>query len=59
MKKLLTYLIFGLIPIMILAQNYNDKSHHTKNGFRNPFPGFEGKNFGDFLQWSLIDRIKG
>jgi N-acyl-phosphatidylethanolamine-hydrolysing phospholipase D len=33
-------------------------SHHTENGFRNPFPGFEEKGFGDFLYWILIDRAK-
>lgn len=33
-------------------------AHHTKNGFRNPFPGFKEKGFGDFLYWILIDRAK-
>lgn len=56
-KKTITYLsIFLWIPLMISAQ---DKSHHTADGFKNPFPGFEEKGFGDFIQWSLIDRIKG
>jgi L-ascorbate metabolism protein UlaG (beta-lactamase superfamily) len=59
MKKILIVLIVGFIPLMLFAQDFNDKSHHTKNGFRNPFPDFEGKDFGDFLQWSVVDRING
>jgi L-ascorbate metabolism protein UlaG (beta-lactamase superfamily) len=61
MKKILilfTILYFWNLNL-IYAQNYNDKSHHTENGFKNPFPGFEEKDFGDFIQWSVIDRIKG
>ncbi|MCK5032730.1 MAG: MBL fold metallo-hydrolase [Calditrichia bacterium] len=53
---LLTISIYLWIPLMSIAQN---KSHHTEDGFKNPFPGFEEKGFGDFIQWSVIDRIKG
>jgi len=35
-----------------------DKSHHTPNGFRNPFPGFEERSFGDFLKWVFGERRK-
>jgi len=59
MKILITFLIFGLIPFIIFSQDSSDNSHHTDDGFRNPFPGFEDKGFGDFIQWSVIDRIKG
>ena len=59
MKTLITFLIFGLSSFMTFSQDKADKSHHTEDGFHNPFPGFEEKGFGDFIQWSVIDRIKG
>ena len=33
-------------------------SHHTKKGFRNPFPGFHEHGFSDFLKWT-VERKKG
>jgi L-ascorbate metabolism protein UlaG (beta-lactamase superfamily) len=33
-------------------------SHHTENGFRNPYPGFENRGFKDFLKWQR-DRRNG
>lgn len=31
-------------------------SHHTANGFRNPWPDSEPRGFGDVLRWSLERR---
>jgi N-acyl-phosphatidylethanolamine-hydrolysing phospholipase D len=59
------YKIIHLILAVIImsptlhSQSESKPSHHTKNGFRNPFPTYVDRNFADFLQWSLIDRIKG
>ncbi len=33
-------------------------AHHTKRGFRNPWPGFEEKGFLDLLAWMLFDHRK-
>ena len=41
------------------AQKISKPVHHTFDGFRNPFPTYEDRNFADFVQWFLIDRIKG
>lgn len=30
--------------------------HHTKDGFRNPWPGAEPKGFGDVIRWSMQRR---
>jgi len=48
-----------MIASLSLAQSPLAPEHHTEEGFRNPFPTYEDKDFGDFLQWSLVDRIKG
>jgi len=55
-------LIIVIITFMMnlsMAQDYQKPSHHTDHGFRNPYPGFEEHNFTDFLQWQIVDRIKG
>jgi L-ascorbate metabolism protein UlaG (beta-lactamase superfamily) len=41
------------------AQDAVRPAHHTEDGFINPFPNYQDKGFSDFIQWSLIDRIKG
>ncbi len=35
------------------------QSHHTQNGFRNPYPGFENRGLGDVFKWAVIDRVAG
>lgn len=35
------------------------QSHHTYDGFRNPYPGFKERDFSDFLRWSVWDRLTG
>ncbi|MFC1692711.1 MBL fold metallo-hydrolase [Candidatus Latescibacterota bacterium] len=40
------------------TDNKNIPSHHTEKGFRNPYPGFEKRGFGDFLKWVLLERRK-
>lgn len=32
--------------------------HHAREGFRNPYPGFEAKGLGDMLQWVFVDRMR-
>ena len=48
-----------IMPIFLTAQEIKKPAHHIKDGFTNPFPTWEQKGFGDFLQWSVIERIKG
>ncbi len=31
----------------------NSKLHHTAKGFRNPYPGFAERGFGDLIKWML------
>jgi len=40
----------------MLSASVNPPPHHTKNGFRNPYPGFQQHGFSDFLRWILVDR---
>lgn len=44
---------------MMFAQESNRLPHHTADGFRNPFPGFEQRGAGDFFKWVFWDRITG
>ena len=46
------------VTTMMHASETGAPAHHTANGFRNPFPGFEEKGFVDVLQWQL-DRMRG
>ncbi len=52
-----------LLSILIIAlrresmTELNSASHHTEKGFRNPWPGFQEKGFGDFLKW-FVERRK-
>lgn len=35
------------------------QDHHTDDGFRNPYPGFEERGFTDVFKWGVIDRLAG
>ncbi len=55
---------YGLILVLLSvlglkAQDSVNYRHHTTDGFRNPFPGFAERGFGDFLRWAVWERIKG
>lgn len=58
MKTILTILISGLIQTIIFSRDRSDKLYHTKDGFGNPFAGFEDRAFGDFFQRLVMDKIK-
>ncbi len=47
-------LILILAGSIVVAQ-----SHHTKDGFRNPYPGFENRGLSDVFKWAVIDRMAG
>ena len=36
----------------------NKPAHHTEKGFRNPYPEYTDRTFGDFLRWILVERGK-
>jgi len=36
--------------------NVNKSAHHTEKGFRNPYPEYIDRTFGDFLRWVLVER---
>jgi len=55
----------GLVIISILfiyniadAQQGNF-DHHTEDGFRNPWPGYEDRGYYDLLKWGVWERITG
>ena len=55
---LLPITIFGIIiwQLLPLVPEQPTPLHHTDSGFKNSYPGYEEKEFGDFLFWILIDR---
>jgi N-acyl-phosphatidylethanolamine-hydrolysing phospholipase D len=57
-NNIFIFLVILMISV-VYAQTRQMPAHHTADGFRNPFPTYEDRDFADFLQWSLIDRIKG
>ena len=64
MKSNLIFIIisFCIFTIMntLLAQDQKMKlNHHTPEGFKNPWPGYEDRGLFDVLKWSVWDRIRG
>lgn len=64
-KYSVLFVIVLLLTIVLLMKLYtgqfqkgNTSPHHTGKGFRNPYPGFERRDFADFLKWVLIERRK-
>lgn len=66
MKKQYIIILISFVIILCycfnqleLTPGQNRPAHHTGTGFRNPFPGYESRDFGDVIRWMVIDRIKG
>jgi N-acyl-phosphatidylethanolamine-hydrolysing phospholipase D len=61
MALLLLFIIF-FTAIGYVNHSNSHKSgrpaHHAENAFRNPWPGFEDRDFGDFLKWQW-NRLRG
>ena len=38
------------------TQTVTIPAHHTEKGFRNPYPEYIDRTFGDFLRWILVER---
>ncbi len=53
-------IIFATLGYTKRAGNHKPSrpAHHAENGFRNLYPGFENRGFGDLLRWQW-DRIRG
>ena len=56
MRRIITILFFG---ISIIFADDNMKTHHTADGFKNPFPGFKENGMADFFKWVIWDKITG
>lgn len=52
------YLVFVMV-VILMVNSLQSQKHHTEDGFRNPYPGFEKRGFSDIFQWGVVDRIKG
>ena len=52
-----------LLPFLFIiswSQDILKPVHHTKDGFRNPFPTFKSNHgFVNLFKWSIIERING
>ncbi|MBD3225099.1 MAG: hypothetical protein GF313_10250, partial [Caldithrix sp.] len=55
----LILLIFILSVYLFEIDAQESKQHHTVDGFRNPFSGFEERDTKDLMQWSVWERLKG
>jgi L-ascorbate metabolism protein UlaG (beta-lactamase superfamily) len=58
--------IFWLICILFLLNTFlpaDEKTpymnHYTSNGFKNPYPGYKERTFGDLFKWLVWDKISG
>ena len=47
------HLIFILV-VMLMVNSLKAQSHHTEDGFRNPYPGFEKRGFSDVFKWGVV-----
>ena len=57
---IITIILLSIVIIALRRESMtelNSASHHTEKGFRNPWPGFQEKGFGDILKW-FAERIK-
>ena len=52
-------LIFTGLVMMLTMNTVLSQDHHTEDGFRNPYPGFEERGFQDVFKWAVIDRLAG
>ena len=63
MYKLPVIFILTLTFILMNSLFAQDKdmklTHHTAEGFKNPWPGYEDRGLVDVLRWSVWDRIRG
>ena len=56
--KIFLLLLFIIAPLFSQDSLRNiNKAHHTYNGFRNPYPGFEEKGLKDLMKWMVWDRL--
>jgi len=58
-NRFLSLFILSFVIIYLFPSAGTAQKHHSERGFYNPYPGFEERNFGDFLRWSVWDRISG
>lgn len=54
-------IILILITFMnpLFAQKQKSATHHTYDGFRNPYPGFEDRGLGGVVKWMIWERLTG
>ncbi|KAA3614871.1 MAG: MBL fold metallo-hydrolase [Calditrichaeota bacterium] len=57
--KLLSTLILLFTISFVYSQDstISEKAHHVRNGFKNPYPGFEEKGISNLLKWVVWDRF--
>jgi len=57
---LLVLVLFASLGYISRPANHkpNRPAHHAENAFRNPWPTFENRGFGDLLKWQW-DRLRG
>ena len=49
--------ILLLAPALQAQNSPNHLAHHTMDGFRNPWPGYEDRGFMDLLKWGVWERF--
>jgi N-acyl-phosphatidylethanolamine-hydrolysing phospholipase D len=51
-------IVAGFLPLSAQLSDMH-LNHHTLDGFKNPWPGFEDRGVGDLLKWGVWDRVTG
>lgn len=57
--KFIVFLMFIIINSLFAQDKDMSLKHHTANGFKNPWPGYEDRDLLDVLRWGVWDRIRG
>ena len=58
MKKLILFLILlTSSPIFCQDGPMPENAHHTRSGFKNPYPGFKKQGLKELLKWMVWDRL--
>ncbi len=55
---LITLVLAASLTSSPAVESQQEKAHHTREGFRNPWPGFQRHGFLDFLKWQW-QRLRG
>ena len=53
------FLLLFNTGLLVAQEDKLNPNHHTADGFKNPWPGFEDRGLVEILRWGIWDRVTG